>query len=254
MARFTVKQLADMAKVSIRTLHHYDDIGLLKPSFVGQNGYRYYESAEALRLQQILLYRDMDVSLNDIKSILDAPDFDVEAALQDHRKQVLHKISDFQHLLKVLDNTLSALKGRSLMMNESLYEWPSAAKQKEYEQWLIERYGQEMSAHINRSRTAFAKLDADSKDEVLKQIEVIEADLVQAFKNGIQSDSRALNPILEAHREWITYMWGRDCPKSAYSGLADMYLSHPDFVSRYETLAEGFCTYLTEAMKAYSAR
>jgi len=254
MERFTVKQLGDLAKVSIRTLHHYDEIGLLKPSYVGQNGYRYYERTEALRLQQILLYRDLGVSLNDIRLVLDAPDFDVAAALKSHRNLVLHKISEFQQQLMVLDNTISALSGRQNMAIESLYAWPSAAKQEDYEQWLIERYGNDMNEHINLSQKIFARLDSGEKTKVMKQLETIEADLVLAFKSGIDSEATALEPVLEAHRHWIAFMWGRDCPKVAYGSLSDMYLSHPDFVSRYEALAEGFCAYLTAAMKAYAAR
>ena len=79
---YTVKQLADLAGVSVRTLHYYDEIGLLEPSYVGENGYRYYEDAELFRLQQILLYRELDLSLAEIREILDAPDFDLVSALQ----------------------------------------------------------------------------------------------------------------------------------------------------------------------------
>ncbi len=83
---YTVKQLSDLAGISVRTLHYYDEIGLLRPSKVGENGYRYYDDAALLRLQQILLYREMGLELAQIKPILDSPDFDLLDALRTHRR------------------------------------------------------------------------------------------------------------------------------------------------------------------------
>jgi DNA-binding transcriptional MerR regulator len=78
---YTVKQLADLAGVSARTLHYYDEIGLLKPAAHGENGYRYYDEAAVLRLQQIMFFRELDFSLNEIKDLIDRPSFDVTSAL-----------------------------------------------------------------------------------------------------------------------------------------------------------------------------
>src|SRR5690606_22198431 len=83
---YTVRQLAQLAGVSVRTLHYYDEIGLLRPSRVGENGYRYYDEPEVLRLQQILLYKELELSLEEIGSLLDQPDFDVLRALEDHKR------------------------------------------------------------------------------------------------------------------------------------------------------------------------
>ncbi|HEX7975780.1 MAG TPA: MerR family transcriptional regulator [Anaerolineales bacterium] len=82
---YTVKQLSGLAGVSARTLHYYDEIGLLHPEQVGQNGYRYYGEGSLLRLQQILFYKELDLSLQEIREILDQPDFDLVRALESHR-------------------------------------------------------------------------------------------------------------------------------------------------------------------------
>ena len=95
---YTVKQVAEVAGVSVRTLHHYDEIGLLPPSRVGSNGYRYYDEATLLRLQQILFYREIGLELLQIKDILDQPDFEVTEALRSHRKALQAKIERLQNL------------------------------------------------------------------------------------------------------------------------------------------------------------
>lgn len=82
---YTVKQVAELAGVSVRTLHHYDQIGLLKPSQIGANGYRYYDDDALLRLQQILFYRELGLELAQINDVLNRPDFDVLTALKSHR-------------------------------------------------------------------------------------------------------------------------------------------------------------------------
>lgn len=87
----TIHKLAKLAGVSVRTLHYYDEIGLLRPSRIGENGYRYYESAEIARLQQIMFFRELDFSLERIKEILDSPGFDQHLALQEHKRLLLLK-------------------------------------------------------------------------------------------------------------------------------------------------------------------
>ncbi len=97
-AMFTVNQLAKMAGVTPRTLHHYDDIGLLKPSRVGDNGYRYYGEEALLRLQQILFYRELDLPLEDIRKIMGRRDFDVLGALQSHKEALGRQVKRLNRL------------------------------------------------------------------------------------------------------------------------------------------------------------
>jgi DNA-binding transcriptional MerR regulator len=119
-AYYTVHKLVEMAGVSIRTLHYYDEIGLLKPDRVGSNKYRYYGEDALFRLQQILLYRDMDLSLQDIKSILEQPGFDPVEALRRHRSGIEARIKRLQGLLTTIDGTILHLTGAAEMSEHSL--------------------------------------------------------------------------------------------------------------------------------------
>src|SRR5438105_15865027 len=97
---YTVKKLSDLAGVSIRTLHYYDEIGLLSPSQMGTNGYRLYDDAALLRLQQILFYREIGLQLTQIKDILDSRDFDLLVALRSHRSVLQDKMDRLQELVR----------------------------------------------------------------------------------------------------------------------------------------------------------
>ena len=119
---YTIKQLADLAGVSIRTLHYYDEIGLLKPTSYGENGYRYYDEQAVLRLQQILFFRELDFSLDDVKDILDQPEFDVLHALREHRQALEQKVTRLNRLINTVDNTISHLKGELEMSQKSFFE------------------------------------------------------------------------------------------------------------------------------------
>src|SRR5262245_10280245 len=111
MSRYTVKELARLSGVSVRTLHHYDQIGLLKPAEVGLNGYRYYGREELLRLQQILFHRELEFPLEAIKAVLEQPQFDRVEALRRHRKTLTAKAGRYRKLIATLDATLAALEG-----------------------------------------------------------------------------------------------------------------------------------------------
>ena len=252
MARYTVRQLADIARVSVRALHHYDDIGLLAPAFLGNNGYRYYEEPQLYRLQQILMYREFGLSLDEIKGLVDAPDFDVAETLTRHRARLVERLKQDEELIRVIDDTLARIGGGSTMDDTKLYNWKSPEKQAEYEAWLVERYGPQAEEWLAQSRKRFDALDDAGRQAAMDRLKVLETELVDAFRRGLPADSAILKPLLERHREWVGYMWNQDCPPGAYANLADMYLGHPDFVARFDALAPGFAAWLPAAMKAYA--
>src|SRR5664279_5068738 len=103
----TVKRLSKLAGVSVRTLHFYDQIGLLRPGRVGANGYRYYNQAALLRLQQILFYKELGLSLDEIAEVLDRPGFDVAAALADHRRALQERVGRLERLIETVDQTIA---------------------------------------------------------------------------------------------------------------------------------------------------
>jgi len=254
MKELTVKQVAKISGVSVRALHHYDEIGLLTPARIGRNRYRYYGDEELLRLQQILLHRELDIPLERIKEILDDPKFDQRQALLDQRDKLAKQARRYAQLVRTIDRTIARLNGDDAMRNADLYKGISPEKQAEYEAWLIERYGGDLPERIAVSRKKYEALTDAEKKALMDELAEVEQAWADAMKNGISADSKALDPLLKRHRAWVAAMWDKPCPPGAYHGLADLHLSHPDFVSRYEAIAEGFSDYHAEAMKAYAVR
>src|ERR671919_763211 len=118
---FTVKQVAAMSGVSVRTLHFYDETALLKPAYVGANGYRFYEEPQLLTLQQILFYRELGFELKEIKRILERADFENVAALESHRQVLEKNLTRTRSLLETIDKTIQHLKGTKKMKGEEMF-------------------------------------------------------------------------------------------------------------------------------------
>src|SRR2546425_4701851 len=118
---YTVKQVAAMSGVSVRTLHFYDETGLLKPAYHGANGYRFYEEPQLLTLQQILFYRELGFELKQIGTILGSADFEKVAALQSHRKVLQENLARTRTLIETIDKTIKHLKGTKKMKSEEMF-------------------------------------------------------------------------------------------------------------------------------------
>jgi DNA-binding transcriptional MerR regulator len=254
MKMLTVKQVAKVSGVSVRTLHHYDRIGLLKPASIGANRYRSYGREELLRLQQILLHRELDIPLSEIGAILDAPDFDQLKALRVQRDKLARQVERYADLIRTIDRTIADLSGDESVSNADLYKGISPEKQAEYTAWLIEKFGGDMPERIRVSQRKYDSLSDADKAALMDELREIEAAWANAMQNGIPAESAALDPLLKRHRAWVAAMWDKPCPPGAYHGLADLHLGHPDFVSRYEAIAPGFSDYHAASMQAYAAR
>ncbi|KFL30787.1 MerR family transcriptional regulator [Devosia riboflavina] len=254
MKTYTVQRLAALAGVSVRTLHHYDEIGLLKPAFTGENRYRYYGEEELLRLQQILIHRALDIPLAEIAAILDAPGFDRLAVLREQRDRLESEAQRFAGMVRTIDRTIVRLEGETAMQDNELYFGLIAPeRQAEYETWLVERFGGDMEARIVRGRKAMGDMSEAERAEMMAELQRVEEALAEGFRRGLPPQATALDPAIEAHREWVASAWGRECTPEAYVGLADVY-EHPDFRKRYETIEPGFAEFLVTAMRAWARR
>src|SRR5215208_5024208 len=118
---YTVKQVAAMSGVSVRTLHFYDEVGLLKPAYVGANGYRFYEEAQLLTLQQVLFYRELGFELKQIQRILGRADFEKVAALRSHRQVLQKSLVRTRRLIETVDKTIEHLKGTKRMKGKDMF-------------------------------------------------------------------------------------------------------------------------------------
>jgi len=254
MKELTVKQLAAISGVTVRTLHHYDEIGLLTPAHVGANGYRYYGRAELMRLQRILFHRELGVPLGEIAELLALEGEDQVGVLMRHRERLEAERARFRILIETIDRTVASIKGETHMSNTDLYQGFSAEKQADYEAWLVERYGALMQERLDLSRKAMGKMSEAEQAALVDTLKDIETGLVEGMKRGIDTAAEPVDRMIARHRAWVAVAWDKPCPPDAYAGLADMYLSHPDFVARYEALGSGFAVWLTDAMKAHAIR
>lgn len=246
IAKYRIGELAQLSGVSVRVLRHYDQIGLL-PAMTAENGYRYYDDAGLERLQEILFYRALDIGLQDIRAFLDGNASRLER-LQHHHTRLRKKQFETAAMLATLEQTIAAEKGGPKMTPEELYKPFSPEQQAEYEDWLIDTYGKGMADAIATSKAHLAKAP-EGMEERMNALADIEGALVDAYE-AAESD---VSQLLDQHRAWVASMWGKPCPPEAYAGLADMYLSHPDFIARYEALAPKFSQWLPVQMKSYAA-
>lgn len=252
MSGYTVRQVAKMSGVSVRTLHHYDQIGLLKPASVGENGYRYYGREELLRLQQILFHRELEFPLEAIRTVLAAPDFDRKEALRRHRTRLDAEARRYRRLLRTLDDTLAALEGETEMDDKTLYQGFAPEKQAEHEAWLIERHGKGAEAEIAHSKAVMKDWKAGDFQDFKVEVEAIEADLARAMTGGLPPDSAAVTAIMRRHHAFIARSWKKPPTREAFIGLAAMYGEHPDFRAHYEDRTKGLLEYIQAAMGAFA--
>lgn len=254
MKSYTVNQLARLSGVSVRTLHHYEEIGLLKPAFVGENRYRYYGREELLRLQSILFHRELGIPLKEIARSMAENGFDRLAMLEQHRARLVDSVQRSRQLIRTIDQSIAELKGNEPMIDSDLYKGFSRKKQAEYEDWLVDRYGPSMRESIDDSKAALAAAGDNTQRKLIAELAEIESSLADAKRDGAVPADMAVEPLIEQHRNWVGTMWAKECTAVGYAGLADLYLSHDDFRARYEAIEPGFTDWLTQAMKAHAAR
>ena len=247
---YSIKKLAQISGVTTRTLRYYDEIGLLTPLRVASNGYRIYGPYEVQRLQQILFYREMDFSLDEIKNLLENPDFNQEEALMNH----LFKLQEKQERLKLLiDNvtkSISALKGEIIMSDVEKFEGFKDKLIKENE----EKYGGEARAKygnqaVEKSNKHLKGITQEQYDKGEKLRLELETTLGEAFVIG-NPHSALAQKACDLHRQWLEVFYP-GYSKDYHKGLADMYVADERFKANYEKIADGCTEFLRESIYIY---
>ncbi len=241
---YTVKQLSDLAGVSIRTLHYYDEIGLLKPSSLGENGYRYYEEEALLRLQQILFFREMDLGLRQIKQIMDSPEFDLVSALRAHRHALEERIERLRNLITTVDSTIMHLAGEVEMGKKQIFAGFSEEKQEQYQQEAIERYGEET---VMQSVRRWNSYTPQQQEDIKAEGGAIYTDLAAAVGKGPESDE--VQRILVRWHEHLRHFYEPD--PQYLRGLGHLYNQHPDFIANFQALHPDLPEFLEKAIGHY---
>ena len=241
---YTVKQLSTLAGVTPRTLHHYDQIGLLKPESIGENGYRYYGEKSMLRLQQILFYRELDMPLDEIKKIMGRRDFDVLAALENHKLELQKRIRRLSHLIETVDKTINHLKGENSMSPKGLFEGFSEEQQEEYAKQAEQMYDPETVRASNRKWKSYS---AEKKQAILDEGKQVYLDMIAVMPKG--ADSPEVQAIVERWRRHMDYFWTPNLDQLL--ALANMYGESPDFKANFDQMHPDLADFMRAAVKIY---
>jgi DNA-binding transcriptional MerR regulator len=241
---YTVKQLSRLAGITPRTLHYYDEIGLFEPTRVGENGYRYYAGDALLRLQQILLYRALDMPLDKIKEILSKPNFDTTRALESHKQELHHRIERMQRLVTTVDDTILYLKGRKQMTEKQLFDVFNEEQQAEYEKEALQMYDPETVKASYKKWRSYSKAE---KQRIGEEGEAVYRDLLKAMPKGAASPEA--QACMERWRQHMQYFWSPS--DEQLLGLADLYNSDPRFKANFDKIDPNLATFMREAVKNY---
>ncbi len=241
---YTVKQLADLAGVSIRTLHYYDEIGLLKPSSIGDNGYRYYAEEAVYRLQQILFFREMELGLLQIKELIDRPGFDLLATLVTHRQALQAKIARLQTLIHTIDHTLTHLTGEVDMSKKKLFEGFTDEEQERYTHEASEKYGAEI---VQASMKLWNSYPKDQQADIMQAGKVIYQDMLAVMEQGATSDR--VQAIVARWHQHLRYFY--EPTPEILRGLGHHYNDDPAFHANFVDLHPDLPAFLEAAITHY---
>lgn len=247
---YTVKQLAKLSGVTVRTLHFYDQTGLLKPAYYGDNHYRYYEEEQLLKLQQILFYRELGFPLNDIQGILSGEGFDTIKALTSHREILLKSLDKTQELIKTIDNTIQHLRGEMKMKPKDFYYGFDSEKQKEHEKYLVDN-GIITQEFLDDSRKKIKDWTDADKNSFIQNIEEIMNALIKAIEFNLSPSSDEVLAIMQRHYAWLELSWSPT--KEKYIGLIDLYET-PDFKVFFDARHPELLDYIQKAMRHFADR
>lgn len=248
---YTVQKLGKLSGISSRTLRYYDEMDLLKPARINSSGYRIYGQAEVNKLQQILFYKELGLSLEHIKQIVSNPSFDGVKALNEHRSQLLDKRRQLDLLIANVEKTISSAEGGCTMTNDEKFE---GFKQKmiddneqQYGKEIREKYGDDT---VNQSNSKVKNMTQAQHVEVTKLANEIASTLAEAFKTGNPASDLA-QKAADLHKQWIMYYWPK-YSKEAHAGLGQMYVDDERFTAYYDKEQPGTAAFLRDAIQIYT--
>jgi len=248
---YTVQKLAMLANVSTRTLRYYDEIDILKPARINSSGYRIYGEKEVDRLQQILFYRELGVSLEEIKEIVTSPSFNAVRALKEHREKLFDKRKQLDMLIENVDKTIG-VKERGIIMSDKdkfkgFKKKLVEENEKKYGKEIREKYGDET---VNKSNAKLNNMTQEEYDEVNKLGEEVLKTLKDAFKTGDPAGELA-QKAADLHRQWLSFYWD-SYSKEAHAGVAQMYVADERFTAYYDKEQPGTAEFLRDAIFIYT--
>ena len=241
----TVGQAAEAVGVTVRTLHHYDEIGLLSPSVRSTGGYRLYDEVDVARLRTIVVYRRLGFSLDEVRTLLHDPDADVAEHLRRQRAVLVTRLDETRALLSAVDRALEAeMTGMRLTPEEQreLFgeEWSDELTREAQQRW-----GETDAWQQSQQRTR--AYERNDWTRIKAEAEQIEQRFVDLMASGVAPDSAEALSLARAHRDHIT-RWFYDCAPQVHRSLGEMYVADPRFTAHYDRRAPGLAAYVSAAI------
>lgn len=244
---FKIGEVAHQTGLTIRTLHHFDEIRLLEPSQRDPSGYRRYSKEDLAKLQQILLYRELGIPLADIKKTLELPENKRLETLRNHRISLAMRKSEVERLIQTLEKTIHHMENQTMntLSESELYGGLSRS--------AIDAINAEVDAAwdptiVAESRRRVKNMSAGQWKAVKSEGDRLEKELAALMH---QSPAHAtVQALIARHHAWIEHFY--PCPKSMYLGLADLYTSDERFSAHYHKTAPGLAEFLSNAMRIFA--
>lgn len=241
---YTVKEIANLAGVTTRTIRYYDEIGLLSPTAIGENGYRYYDRMSLLMLQQILFFRELDVPLKEIENIMTLPGYNLVDSLKNHRAALTNRVGRLQRLVDTIDETIATLKGEWIMSDQELFK---GFDESEYEEEARERW--ENTPQYAESMKKWGSYTQEEKE----MIKIEGGEIIKRMVGESQGVEPGDPKIQAAVGAYYTYLnkYFYTCDLERLRNLAEMWVSDPRFAVNYERIREGGAGFVRKAVHIF---
>ena len=250
--KYSIKELAELTGLTTRTLRYYDEINLLKPATVGENGYRYYGSKELELLQQIMFYRERGFELKEIRDIINNPEYDVKEALEQHLQALEQEKINIDSLIRNIKLTILTMEGTCSMSDKERFEVFKNQLVKEneakYGTEIREKYGDDT---IDESNKKFLDMNEEKYNRFKSLEEEIKAKLEVAVNEGLEPTSEEGKELTVLHKEWLLMTW-KTYSSEAHKGLSKMYVFDERFKSYYDENVEGCADFLQKAIEHWA--
>lgn len=246
---YSTGKLSEISGVSSRTLRYYDEIGLLKPSFINESGYRYYDDKEVALLQQILFYKKRGFDLHTIKEIIYRKDFDLSSALEEHLVSLEEEKKKIDSMINSVKLSIKSLKGEYNMSDKDKFEVFKKnlidKNERTYGKEIREKYGDDSIDESNRKMLNMSEEDY----QMFKELEENILTLVEkCVKENLDLDSKEAKELANMHQKWIKMTWNKYSVE-AHKSLAMMYTMDERFKEYYDRNIEGCADYLSMAIE-----
>jgi DNA-binding transcriptional MerR regulator len=240
-----VKEVADLVGISVRTLHYYDEIGLLTPEETTESGYRLYSDENLETLQQILFFKELGFPLKKIKEIINSPSFDRHEALVLQRKMLLEKRKRLDKMIATIEKTIQHMKGEIQMTNKEKFEGFDFSHNP-YEQEARELWGDEA---VDKANAKLGNMTKEEQEAMSKEMNSIYQKLA-SLRNGSPESDEAQAAI----KEWYDFLNNNfgNYSLEAFKGLGQMYVDDVRFTKNIDQFGEGLAKFMRDAMAVFA--